>query len=149
MIDILELAGRSQTSIRIGTLTGLDSEGRPLVECGAGTTPRAARTIVDLDPQGLAPPVPVLLCFAEGEPESPIILGIVRSESRLQPKPAERSFRVDGREMKFEATQSLELKCGRGSITLKADGEIVVRGVRLTQRASSTNVIQGATVQIN
>jgi len=47
------------------------------------------------------------------------------------------------------AEDSLELRCGKSSIVLYRDGRIVVKGTRVTSRASGENKIRGSSVSIN
>jgi hypothetical protein len=49
----------------------------------------------------------------------------------------------------IEGRDEVVLRCGQGSITLRADGKIVIKGTQLVSRASDTNKIRGASVQIN
>ncbi|HKM56274.1 MAG TPA: hypothetical protein VJY33_22910, partial [Isosphaeraceae bacterium] len=52
-------------------------------------------------------------------------------------------------ELIFEAKQSLTLKCGEGSITLRGDGKILIKGKDLVSRAQRMNRIKGGAVAIN
>lgn len=61
----------------------------------------------------------------------------------------EREARLDGKTVSLEAQDEIVLKCGRSSLTLRRNGEVVLRGVRVLSRASQTQRIRGASVQIN
>jgi hypothetical protein len=52
-------------------------------------------------------------------------------------------------ELLIEARSNLTLKCGEGSITLRADGKILIKGKDLVSRAQRTVRIKGGTVAIN
>ena len=41
------------------------------------------------------------------------------------------------------------LVCGNSSVTLYSDGRVIVKGAELLTRATGTNRIRGASVQIN
>jgi len=56
---------------------------------------------------------------------------------------------MDGRRVVLDASDEIVLQCGRGSITLTADGRIVIKGVDVVSRALRTNKIKGGTVNIN
>jgi hypothetical protein len=49
----------------------------------------------------------------------------------------------------LEAQEEIVLKCGEGSITLRKDGKIIIKGTHLLSRASGPNRIKGGSVQIN
>jgi hypothetical protein len=49
----------------------------------------------------------------------------------------------------LEAKQSLTIACGSGSITIRADGKILVKGKDLVSHATRLNRIKGGAVQIN
>jgi hypothetical protein len=52
-------------------------------------------------------------------------------------------------ELVIEAKQSLTLKVGDGSITIREDGRILIKGKDLVSHAKRTNRIRGGSVQIN
>lgn len=90
---------------------------------------------------------PVLLLLENGDPALPVIVGLVTDT--LPGLGADASFEVDGNRLSFEGREEVELRCGQASITLRADGQVIVKGTRLMSRASETNKIRGATVLIN
>src|SRR5687767_14269189 len=49
----------------------------------------------------------------------------------------------------LEARHNLTLKCGDGSITIRADGKILIKGKDLVSHAQRTNRIKGGSVAIN
>jgi hypothetical protein len=52
-------------------------------------------------------------------------------------------------ELTLEAASQLSLKCGEGSITIRADGKILIKGKNLVSLALETNRIKGGSVAIN
>jgi len=52
-------------------------------------------------------------------------------------------------ELVIEAKKNLTLKCGDGSITLRKDGKILIKGKDLVSQAKRTNRIKGGSVAIN
>jgi hypothetical protein len=56
---------------------------------------------------------------------------------------------LDGQRIVFDAQNEIVLRCGKSSLTLRKDGKVVVRGTEIVSRASRTNKIKGAAVQIN
>lgn len=52
-------------------------------------------------------------------------------------------------ELVLEAREQLTLRVGDGSITIRADGRILVRGTDLVSHAKRTNRIRGGAVSIN
>lgn len=108
-----------------------------------------ARTTVELR----APHIgrPVLLVFENADPSRPIIIGTVREEQRFVPqaKPGSVEVDADGECLVVTAKEQLVLRCGSASITLTRDGEVLVRGTRVSTHASGVNRIKGGSVQIN
>ena len=51
--------------------------------------------------------------------------------------------------MVLEAKRRLTLKCGDGSITIREDGKILIKGKDLVSHATRMNRIKGGAVQIN
>jgi hypothetical protein len=140
----------------IGRLVGTTPSGAIAVRIGTGE-PRPARLMAGLRPGELSHPImqdrEVLVMFEQGDPEKPIILGLLAdpleemialSESQ-QPK----EVMLDGKRVTLEAQEEIQLKCGDGSITLRKDGKIIIKGTHLLSRASGPNRIKGGSVQIN
>lgn len=153
--DVGDFAGA-----RLGTLVGIDADGRPLVRFPDGPpVPSPARLAVSAPPPGeeeLRNGLPVVLLFEHGEARRPVIVGLVRDRFEPPvPRPpvltsAEaRTLEINGTAVIVEGKDEIVLRCGLGSLTIRANGQIVVKGTRLVSRASETNKIRGASVQIN
>ena len=52
-------------------------------------------------------------------------------------------------ELVVEAKNKLTLKCGDGSITIRNDGKVLIKGKDLVSRAQQANRIKGGSVSIN
>ncbi|RKH36875.1 hypothetical protein D7V93_42615 [Corallococcus llansteffanensis] len=66
------------------------------------------------------------------------------------PTPAEPlETTVDGQRVVLEARDEIVLRCGQSSITLRRNGQVVIRGVQVETRATGLNRIKGGNVQIN
>lgn len=155
-----ELQLRSVTNLQRAAVCGwiaeIDAEGRVRVDFNGNTAgPLPARSVVDIHPDALpgdGSPAAVLLEFERGNALAPIIVGLLR-EARITPRAAEPVARwggaIESERLLFEARQEVVLRCGESSITLQADGRIVIKGSRLLSRATETNRIRGASVAIN
>ena len=82
-----------------------------------------------------------------GAADRPVVLGLLaphgaqsRAGVRIAP---------DGASLVLEAEREIQLCCGKASVTLRADGKVIVRGSDLLSRASGANRIKGATVRLN
>jgi hypothetical protein len=104
----------------------------------------------------------VALLMEGGSGLQPMILGLVAD--RLAPSPATpvvpaspvvaakgsaTDVRLDGRRVILDAQSEVVLRCGNGSITLTADGRIVIKGTEIVSRSSGANKIKGAVVNVN
>jgi hypothetical protein len=49
----------------------------------------------------------------------------------------------------LEAKETVTLRCGDGSITIRADGKILIKGKDLVSHAQRANRIKGGSVSIN
>lgn len=143
--------------VRVGSLVDV-REGRPYVSfAGAAASPPggvAARVALVGGTALLQTPGAQLLILLEaGDAARPIIVGVVTdtlpSATATIDRGAGECVEVDGRRIELEGREEVVLRCGRASITLRADGQVVVKGTRLTSRASETNKIRGANVLIN
>ena len=98
---------------------------------------------------------PAVLLFEDGDPRRPLLLGVLRSATPLVDALVEglpegsREARVDGRRVVVEGREEVTLRCGKASLTLRADGKVVLRGVNLVSQADQTHKIRGGKVQVN
>lgn len=100
--------------------------------------------------------LPVLILLPDDPLQKPIIIGVIRDSllpsQSLIPPVAEKtanSLTINGKSLLLEGENEVVLKCGLGSITLRANGQIVIKGTKLLSRASEANKIRGASVLIN
>jgi hypothetical protein len=94
----------------------------------------------------------VLLAFDGASLDRPIIIGVLQSDEECETKIAAAATDGTGSRKErvlIEALAELVLKCGAGSITLRKDGKIVLRGTHLLSRASGPIRIKGGHVEIN
>jgi archaeosine-15-forming tRNA-guanine transglycosylase len=82
----------------------------------------------------------VLVWCPEQEPRGVVVGRIGRSARRGDDVPAE---------LVIEARERLILQCADGSITMRGDGKILIKGTDLVSRAQRTNRIKGGAVSIN
>ncbi len=140
----------------IGRIVGAMPSGAIAVAVGNGE-PKAAKLIAGLRRSELKQPAmqgrEVLVAFEGGNPDKPIILGLLADpldelitfDGANEPK----DVVVDGNRVTLEAHDEIVLKCGEGSITLRKDGKIIIKGTHLLSRSSGPNRIKGGSVQIN
>jgi len=156
-----DISAPGQPSIMVGEIIKITEEGTPIVKfVGAPIEGVAARIAVSphevMSSEELINNQVVIL-FQDRDLEKPIITGIIRNSifentgiSTLDPhKQPTQSFTVNGKKLVFEGEEEIVLRCGLGSITLRANGQISVKGSKLLSRASQSNKIRGASVFIN
>src|SRR6185295_18780545 len=91
----------------------------------------------------------VVLMFERGEPDRPLVVGVLRGEPGwpIAHRPAE--VDVDGERMVVSAREQLVLRCGKASITLTKAGKVLIEGSYLLSRSTGVNRIKGGSVQLN
>ncbi len=128
-----------------------------------GNKPKSARLISGIDRRMLAREEnigrEVLIVFDGGNPDLPIIIGVMESiiddlvsmelNNPADPDKKTVEAKVDGKRIEFEAEEEVTLKCGNGSITIKKEGKIVIKGSEIISRASGNNKIKGGSVELN
>ena len=143
----------------IGTLTGFQNSGEPLVDFPANISkkPLPARTTAALDKNEIGREVALL--FEGGNPNKPLVVGLIEQpevpppdvtesvEEETSSPPVE--IVQDGERFVFNAEKEIVLRCGKASITLTSAGKILLRGTYLLNRSSGVNRVKGGSVQIN
>jgi hypothetical protein len=118
-----------------GTITvSIDGSARTL-ECDVLQTSGSPLMLVEGDE--------ILVWRASPQADSGIILGRInhRVGPAEAPEPPE--------EMVLEAKHTLTLRVGDGSITIREDGRILIKGKDLVSHAARMNRIRGGSVSIN
>ena len=147
----------------LGEISEVDSQGRAWVTFpGRLVMPVRARSTLDAPAPPDAKPddlegAPVLLMFENGDPDRPIIVGLVRDSLRPEPVRPEVTLKmgklkdvlVDGRKLTFDAKEEIVLRCGRSIVYLTRTGKILIRGDEVISRARRSNRIKGGAVSIN
>lgn len=59
------------------------------------------------------------------------------------------SIKSDGRTVTIGGEREIVMTCGKSTISLKRDGTILIKGMKVTTRAAGSNRIKGASVNIN
>ena len=132
---------------------------------GNGCGPLVARSVLVLDARDLeyavATAQSVLLMFEQGDPQRPIVVGLIQpssaaaSEMRsllVAKKPRRgpsREPHVDGEHLVLEGYERVTLKCGEASITLHKNGKLQLKGAYIESDSTGVNRIKGGTVKIN
>ena len=97
----------------------------------------------------------VLVLFEGGDPGSPIAIAVLHAASRESVETDDETEHtalqsvVDDEHIIIDAKRKIELRCGKGSITITPDGKIVLRGTHLLSRSSGPLRIKGGHVDIN
>lgn len=147
-------SGRGQTAC--GRVAALETDGSVRVDAGDGTSLRCDRlTVTEGPPLRLDVGDVVLVWTASRSAEQGVVLGRVGPASAPAPEPrapdapdAPDAATVPD-ELVIEAGRSLTLRVGDGSITIRADGRILIKGKDLVSHAQRTNRIRGGSVAIN
>ncbi|MEI9405326.1 DUF6484 domain-containing protein [Mesorhizobium argentiipisi] len=129
----------------IGQFLGFDDE-RPLVVFPGNPRETAlpARSLAALSSDMIGQEVALL--FEDGNPQKPLIVGRIV-------EPAKKStgaqvFR-DGERVTIHAEERLELRCGKATILMEADGRITIRGTYVASHASAINRMRGGSISLN
>jgi hypothetical protein len=155
---ILEATSLSPGLVGVGRIIDLGKGGEIWVDF-AGSPPGGARSrilrhLLPITRKNIDDTV--LLVF-ESENPLPVIVGIVADgvcpilpqvAVELEGREPETAV-IDGKRVLLRAYEEIRLECGKASIIARKDGKIILRGVEIVSRASKTNKIRGASVQIN
>ena len=139
---------------RTGRITGMDEQGRPLVDfVGNPWGPQAARKAVPLDAATLRAAIEsgrfVELRFEEGDAQLPIIISLSPSRAETEPPASTvESMDVASASRIIEGQDELVLQCGKASITLRRNGKVIIKGTYVETHSEGVNRIKGGSVQL-
>lgn len=93
----------------------------------------------------------VLVLQGGSSVERGCILGRIRNSLAAQENrlPIQAADNTKTKHVTIVADSTLQLKCGKGSISISEDGTIIIKGSRLLSKAKGVNKIKGASVQVN
>jgi uncharacterized protein (DUF2345 family) len=103
-----------------------------------------ARTTVPLAADAIGSEVVVQ--WLDGDLDQPVILGVLQAAA---PGPATVEVEADDAAVQVQAKQRVTLRCGKASITLTAEGRIVVKGTQILSQATGSHRIRGGSIQLN
>lgn len=139
------------SAVVIGTLRSCGGDGGPRVQWPGGPDqPVPAASLVSLAQEDAGRCV--ALSFPGGLIQ-PLILGLVwpagstTSQPTVLPVPV--AVEVGGSSLEIASRQTLTLRCGEASLTLTADGQVLIRGHYISSHSTGTQRIKGAAVRIN
>ena len=162
---------------RVGWIVGMCESGW-LVQSAPDATPRQARTTMTLDRAAMHDAASsrreALIVFENESPDLPIVIGLLSPPPREQAlavpsaEPAETcDVLADRQRMTLEARDQarrcdcgrapgvhslgdeIVLRCGESSITLRRNGQVIIRGTYVETRSAGVNRIKGGSVRIN
>jgi hypothetical protein len=131
----------------VGRLVGLRENGEPFVDFPGNTFAAVVSARATLPLRGDKVGREVLLTFEDGDPEKPIVIGVMETFEARKTEPVK--LKVDEEKLIFAAEQEIVLRCGQASITLTRSGKVLIKGSYVLSRSSGTNRIKGGSVQIN
>lgn len=162
------IANIAPGEVIIGTVVEIDEQGQPLVDYHGNSleAPLVAVSTLGITKSHLNRQVALL--FANGNPQRPVIMGIIHSPLQAMLESYEltpeqetaldvekeistnvEDVIIDGKRIVIEGKEEIVLKCGDASITLTKAGKILIRGKYLLNRSSGVNRIMGGSVQVN
>lgn len=149
----------SPGEVVVGTLSGINDQGQPLVRHPLDPSGRVmrARTTVPITLEQVDREV--VLGLESGDPGKPIVLGVLHRpdgrempEFRTAPSPIQQPIlqtTLDGERLVLTARNEIILRCGEASLTITRAGKVLIRGNYVLSRSSGVNRIKGGSVQIN
>jgi hypothetical protein len=130
----------------------VDYPGNPLGPIAAASL---IRLTADEASAAVASRQPVLLTFDVGQPDRPLVMGLVQHPAVIaapnREETADKELRaiVDGREVVLNGSERVELRCGKASIVLTKEGKVIIRGEYISSRSTGAHRIHGGSVSLN
>jgi len=129
-----------------GRVLRIHSDGSAVVVCEEGRRTGVACDLLrtsDASPLSLKAGDDVLVWHSDRKEVRAVVLGRIERKGDLA------APREAPEELVLEAKRNLTLKVGDGSITIREDGKILIKGKDLVSHAKRMNRIKGGAVSIN
>jgi len=107
--------------------------------------PLAARTTVAIGPDAAGREV--ALAFVAGDLRRPVITGLFCDGGAIPTDAGQ--VEVDGEQVTLTGQKRIVLRCGKASITLTAEGKVLIRGEYVHSHSSGVARFQGGVVLFN
>nr|WP_225937986.1 DUF6484 domain-containing protein [Myxococcus sp. RHSTA-1-4] len=147
----------------VGWVAGMTVGGLLLVDFPGnrrGALPARTSLLLDAEArrQAVARRQEAVLLFERGSPARPLLIGLLQplSETPLtdallaEPLPGvPAEAHIDGKRVVLEGRDEVVLRCGKASLTLRRDGQVLLHGVNIRADAEEVHRIRGGKVQIN
>lgn len=137
---------------RVGWIVGICESGW-LVQSAPDAAPLPARTTMTLDRAAMHEAATsrreALIVFENESPDLPIVIGLISPPPRERERAETLDVRVDRQRMTLDAHDEIVLRCGESSITLRRNGQVIIRGTYIETRSAGVNRIKGGSVRIN
>lgn len=154
--DRVEQVSVSGMAPMVGRVIDLPADGYLQVKCEGGYAllARMVSGLAGKKPEHLLGQEVVLL-FENNDPEKPIAVASLQATgdfaSAMQAASIDEQVEasVDGEKVLIQAKEKLELRVGKASIVIDANGKITIRGASLLSRATGPIRIKGGHVDIN
>lgn len=138
----------SLPSVVIGRLEGFEN-GLPMVNFPNNKQGKALRALTGVPLSQTNTGREVILAFADGDPEKPVILNLLAGHRSDGIPASSVDIQIDGERLLLTAQKEIVLRCGEASVTLTAAGKVLLKGAYVLSRSSGYNKIKGAAVDIN
>lgn len=155
--DRVEQVSVSGMAPMVGRVIDLPADGYLQVKCEGGHVLRArmVSSLAGKKPEHLLGQEVVLL-FENNDPQKPIAVASLQATgdfaSAMQAAAGfdeEIEASMDGEKVLIQAKEKLELRVGKASIVIDANGKITIRGASLLSRSTGPIRIKGGHVDIN
>jgi hypothetical protein len=134
--------------IKLGSILAIHESGKPLVEWPGG--PEGATLALSLVPVHATDVGRQVALSFPNSSSQPLVLGLVWVGNKQRVSDARGLLaEIDGEQAELTAKESIVLRCGKASITLTSDGQILLRGAYISSHSTGTQRIKGASVRIN
>jgi len=146
---------QSGSQVLTGHLAGLDGEGRILFLPDGSAQAPIAVTIGTPEPDGVlikAARVQRRALVTVVENGRPVLVGLLRDrveQHASDTSTGDLAVFADGETVNIQANRQIELRCGKASLLLRADGRVILSGTYVVSTSRGPNKIRGATVTLN
>jgi hypothetical protein len=140
-------SSREMEGLFIATLVEFEDDGSPVVAIADAEYDYVAQSLCT--PATLSIGCQCAIMFHAGNPENPVIIGVLQQPVIVLGASESLSVNQDPDRIDIQSESEINLHCGKAHLRMTSEGLVEIRGRKVVSHSTGLNRIRGASVKLN